>query len=532
MDKQLLVKIYKQARKDFKSFVGETPEDYKILVFIDPDLHGSLYQIMELGDSPHAVLTREQINNLRKSRIRDFMPDECISVYHSNPTMIYLSLPREIESSTEQEFALRIMLIHAFAHAYFAANSKSNDSQTRTEIYQMDLVIKELLVNNAYGLKDERGIHWGLPYFQDMVAVIRLLTTFGVQEFYIPPETSREASLFQNFLLEIIGYLKKRAELIHKKHLTSILGEAFANYIHREIAQKILDSAEYEFDELPRLLKPLYAPPMTTFSYELLKQAFEEKLDEPKEVIKETLNLQSDLDLIKKFGKGSDVRKLIENLRETTQPQNVYWHADSGGYWRKTWNIYENSWDEIDSYVRFLNKYQCINVGEWLKNSDDFTFYGYIKVDSKPVYVFEIDDESISLEQLLVLHNHSLLYREDFKMPIPGFPDIIMFKKMDRMIVGTLLSIGQVQENPISPWDIPTFTRAVDISKDFLDYAEQKKEQREEQEQTSAIGESLKTKNIQRKNVDYSHLNKMSQSKLSTVKVLIDEVIEQMEGGF
>ena len=83
MDNPRVVEIYKQARKDFEEFVGDTPEDYKVLLFIDPELHTSLYQVMELGGSPFAVLSQEQIENLRKARNRNYLPDECISIFPS-----------------------------------------------------------------------------------------------------------------------------------------------------------------------------------------------------------------------------------------------------------------------------------------------------------------------------------------------------------------------------------------------------------------------------------------------------------------
>ena len=531
MDNPRVVEIYKQARKDFEEFVGETPEDYKVLVFIDPELHSSLYQVMELGGSPHAVLSQEMIENLRTSRARNYLADECISVFPSKPTMIYMSLPFELEESPERDFTLRMMFVHAFAHAYFAEKSVTNDSEMLSEIYRMDMIIKELMMNNAYGLKEDRQIGWGLPYFQDMVAVIRLLSTFGVQDFYIPPETSRKTSLFQNFLLEIITFLNKRADAIKKKNLTGILTEAFANYIHTEISTKILENREYDFNTIPRLLKPIYGPPMNQFSTELLKKAFEEILDQPREIIKQTLQMKGDIDLINKVGGGSEARKILKDVRDRTQSTNVYWHADNTGYWRKTWNIYEGAWDDIDDYIKFVNRFQVINVGQWLESSKAFQFYGYVKVDSKPIYVFEIDDESVSLEQLLILHNHSLLYRQNFKMPTPGFPDIIMFKKMDRMIVGTLLSVGKLENNPMSPWDIPIYTRAIDISKELLDFVKaQKQAQAEEDESVDTSKGVLYGTSKTRKEVDYSHLNKMSQSKLASVRVLIDEIVTQQEG--
>ncbi len=532
MDNPRVVKIYQQARKDFEEFVGETPEDYKVLLFIDPDLHTSLYQVMEFGGSPFAVLSQEQIENLRKARAREYLPDECISVFPSLPTMIYMSLPFELEENPERDFTLRMMFIHAFAHAYFAEKSASNDSKIQTEIYRMDMIIRELIMNNAYGLKEGKQIPWGLAYFQDMVAVIRLLTTFGVQDFYIPPETSRKVSLFQNFMLEIISYIKNRAELIKKKNLTGILSEAFANFIHMKIGEQILEKNEYPFSDVPKLLKPIYGPPMNKFAFELTNQAFEQLSNQPREIIKQMLQMQSDLELLNKLGGGAQTRRLLKEVREGAQATSVYWHSDTSGYWRKTWNIYENEWDQIDDYIRFLNKNQCINVGQWLEGSSAFQFYGYVKVDSKPIYVFEIDDESINLEQLLILHNHSLLYRQEFLMPTPGFPDIIMFKKLDRMVVGTLLSIGKLEENPMSPWDLPIYSRAIDISKELLDFVAAQKKEIEIDEETGRASEVLYGTSKTRKNVDYSQLKKMSQSKLASVRVLIDEIVAQQEGLF
>ena len=531
LDNPRVVEIYKKARQDFEDFVGECPEDYKVLLFIDPELHASLYKIMELGGSPFAVLSQEMIESLQKARRKDYLADECISIFPSKPTMIYMSLPFELKESPERNFTLRMMFIHAFAHAYFAEKSASNDSQVQTEIYRMDMIIRELVMNNAFGLKEDRGITWGLPYFQDMVAVIRLLSTFGVQEFYIPPETSRKTSLLQNFMLEIIGYLNKRANILKKKNLTGFLNEAFASFIHMNIGEKILEKGEYPFSKLPKLLKPLYGPPIHKLGYELLTQGFEDIKDQPKEIIKQALEMQSDLELLNRVGGGAQTRRIIKDLRENTQSTNVYWHSDSVGYWRKTWNLYENVWDQLDDYVKFINKNQCINVGQWLDGSKAFIFYGYVKVDSKPIYIFEIDDESVGLEQLLIMHNHSLLYRQEFTMPTPGFPDIIMFKKMDRMVVGTLLSVGRLDENPISPWDIPIYTRAIDISKELLDFiAKQKTDEIADEEETGRTPiDQLYSSSGARKNVDYSHLKKMSQSKLASVRVLIDEVVSQQE---
>ena len=111
-----IIDIYQKVRNDFKELVGETPEDYRVLVFLNPELHVSMNRVIENAGTPQAVLTAEEITHLRSARFSDFMPLGKETTYNSLPTLIYLSAPSH-DLSVEQEFALRVMLMHAFAHA-------------------------------------------------------------------------------------------------------------------------------------------------------------------------------------------------------------------------------------------------------------------------------------------------------------------------------------------------------------------------------------------------------------------------------
>ena len=89
-----IIVVYKNAREDFKTLVGETPENYRVLIFLNPEMHVSVNRVLEVTGTPQAILTSEQITNLRAARINDFLPTSKETVYNSLPTLIYLSTER------------------------------------------------------------------------------------------------------------------------------------------------------------------------------------------------------------------------------------------------------------------------------------------------------------------------------------------------------------------------------------------------------------------------------------------------------
>ena len=203
-----VIEVYNKAREDFKTLVGETPENYRILIFINPEMHISVNRVIEETGTPQAILTSEQITNIRSARISDFLPTGKETVYNSLPTLIYLSVPPR-ELTKEQELTLRIMLIHAFAHAYMNEKTESNSPRILAQLYQLDLILKELMTNNVFQLNQvSQNQHvWAWQYFQDLIGVIRLFTEAGVEDFYTPPEDARKYTLFNNFSIKSSGVL-------------------------------------------------------------------------------------------------------------------------------------------------------------------------------------------------------------------------------------------------------------------------------------------------------------------------------------
>ncbi|MCG3215395.1 MAG: hypothetical protein KAS63_01685, partial [Candidatus Heimdallarchaeota archaeon] len=179
-----VIGVYHKARDDIKTLVGSTPENYRILIFVNPEMHVSVNRVVEMTGTPQAILTSEQITNLKSARISDFLPTGKETVYNSLPTLIYLSVP-SYELSKEQEFTLRVMLVHALAHALMNEKTESNSARTLSQLYQLDVILKELMTNNVFKLnRTSNNQHvWAWQYFQDLIGIIRLFSESGVEDF-------------------------------------------------------------------------------------------------------------------------------------------------------------------------------------------------------------------------------------------------------------------------------------------------------------------------------------------------------------
>ena len=63
-----IVHVYNLAREDFRNLVGDTPENYRVLLFINPDLHVSVNRAIELTGTPQAILTMISQQTCRQGR--------------------------------------------------------------------------------------------------------------------------------------------------------------------------------------------------------------------------------------------------------------------------------------------------------------------------------------------------------------------------------------------------------------------------------------------------------------------------------
>ena len=511
-----IVRVYNLAREDFKHLVGETPENYRVLLFINPDLHVSVNRVVEITGTPQAILTAEQITHLKSARINDFLPVGKETVYNSLPTLIYLSAP-SYELNKEEEFTLRVMFIHAFAHAYMNENTESNSARTLSRLYQIDTVLKELMTNNVFQLNKESidGHAWAWQYFQDLIGVIRLFTESNVEDFYTPPEIARKYTLFNNFSIEAIDYLAERAKVSRKKNLHELIDEGFAHYIQDKGIKYLVESGEYEFKKsgedkepkLPNELKAFLAPPIGEFSLAVIKR-LTRKIENEADLFNKLFSYKSDYDLLEEFT-WDEVKELLA-VNKNLHSEGVVnkWHSVNSR-WTDIWSVYAYGWRIIEEYTRKVYRKKYSTFGQLHDDKPRIQSKGYVKVDQKKVYVFEVNDHGIGIDQLVILHNHMALYRDDFKTILPAFADVIVFKKIGGIHVATLFAVHKTKTQPLSPYNLPVITRAVQVTKRKDAYKFDLDEDSEEKVDVSKV--------------DYTYLRKLSQPQRGAIAYLIKE---------
>ncbi|MHA1259285.1 MAG: hypothetical protein ACTSSG_05705 [Candidatus Heimdallarchaeaceae archaeon] len=511
-----VINTYLKAREDFKHLVGATPENYRVLLFINPELHVSVNRVVELAGTPQAILTAEQITHLRSARINDFLPTGKETVYNSLPTLIYLSVPT-YDINEEQQLALRVMLVHAFAHAYMNEKTKSNSAKILSKLYQIDVILKELMTNNVYKLNRTSANKqiWAWQYFQDLIGVIRLFTEAGVEDFYSPPEEARKYTLFNNFSIESINLLTERAKIARKKHLHELIDEGFAHYIQKKEIEYLLEKEEYKLPKnpetkettFPRELKAYLAPPIGRISLAIIER-LRTKVENESELYEKLFSCISDYDLLQEFSwdEIKDLLAVNKNLHSESVVET--WHS-SRSRWTDIWSVYAYGWKIIEEYTRKVYRRKYSTFGQLLDDNPRVTSKGYVKVDKKKVYVFEINDYGVGIDQLVILHNHMSLYRDDFKTILPAFADIIVLKKIGGIHVATLFAVHKTKHQPLSPYNLPVVTRAVQVTKRKGAYKFDLDEEKEEKVDVSRV--------------DYTYLRKLTQPQRGAIAYLIKE---------
>ncbi len=504
-----IVSVYNEARTDFKTLVGETPENYRILIFINPEMHVSVNRVIETTGTPQAVLTAEEINHLRSARKNDFMPIGKETTYNSLPTMIYLSVP-SYTLTEEQQYSLRIMFVHSFAHAYMNEKSASNSAKTLAKLYQIDVILKELMMNNVYKLTrtSEQSHIWAWQYFQDLIGMIRLFTESGIEDFYQPPEPARKYTLFNNFTIEAINLLKERAKLARRKDLHELIDEGFAHYIQNKEINYLKEKKIYKINDFPKELKAFMAPPIGVLSTELINK-LKEKYQSEAALFRKLFEYKSDFELLNELD-WDEIKDLLA-ARKNTHSDTVVeqWHSTQS-HWTDIWSVYAYGWSVIEHYTRTIYRRKYSTFGQFLDDNPKISSKGYVKTDSKKVYVFEANAHGVGIDQLLILHNHMSLYRDDFKTILPAFADIIVFKKISGLHIGTLFAVQKAGKMPKSPYNLPVITRAIQVTK------------RKDAYKTKLDEESQKEE-VER--LDYTFLKKLTQPQRQAVEYLIKEGI-------
>ncbi|MHA1911254.1 MAG: hypothetical protein ACTSYA_06120 [Candidatus Kariarchaeaceae archaeon] len=500
--KQFVTEAYLSARNDVSKVLNaQCPEDYKILIFLDPSISQTIYQIIAASGSPHSILTLEKTQNLKEVREQGYFTDYPCYVYSSLPTIIYLKPPIDDFSDVAKD-TLRLQLVYALAKAFFLEKTEANNPRKLSQLYEMDQITKELMLNNIYEQIKESKSPWPWQYFQDLTGVLQMLALYGEADFYQPPDTARGFSVFYNYVIEIVNYVQKRAKLVRQVNLIDLTLDGFAFFVYKKIRQDVFSKDE-NLDDLPEWLKYLETGPRNIVGSYLLEHLYDQEEENMDAFLAKLFTFRSDSDIVKLW-KRQEMKTLVSSLEDKAYEHFHIWHKAKSHYWSSIWPFHARGWDELAKYIRVLQRHKFQNFGQLIDFGKTVDFKGYALVGQRRVSVYEIIDDSIGLEQLLVLHNHAKALREDFLTLLPGFPDVIVFKKMQNMHVGVLLTIDETAEKPKSPYDKKTHTRAVQVTS--------KKE---------AYSSDLQDEAIAMEQIDYSNLSKMTQPQMRAMAYLI-----------
>ena len=509
--KSMLEKIYLQARSNFQDWFGACPEEYRVLLFIDPKLQPSIERMIRYAGTPRGTLGASHLRDLREMREKGYFPETGYSVFNSIPTQIYTTVDNGgVNLSGEKKFVLHVHLYQALLYAYFNEKTKSNSPHKLTEIYQHDIIIRELMNNNVAVLKKKLYAPWSWQYFQDLTSVVQLLTLFQVDFFYKPPEGVRDRTIINNYLLEIVEYVKERAKLVRSKHLIELVQQGFVHYFTMKLIDELIEAEEYGVSEIPKECKPLFFSVASHAGYAILVEYLQELEQDEKVWLDSIFSFQCDSELVQKM-EWRKLKKILENAKEGHYELQGKMHAGlDQTYWLDIWSLYTQEWRIMEKHVRTLSLKGIRRYGQIIDESENIQYLGYITAEEKQIYVFQIDETGWNLEQLVILHHHLTAMRDTFKTPLPAFADIIVFRKMKGMHVATFLNVQSDGRPPKSPWDIPSTTRAVQVLRKKNAYKSERSQKDNDEE-----------KDKEQRQIDYSNIHKMTQPQRAAIRYLI-----------
>ena len=364
--------------------------------------------------------------------------------------------------------------------------------------------------------KSSKNKHvWAWQYFQDLIGVIRLFAEAGVEGFYTPPEEARKYTLFNNFSIEAIELITERAKVSRRKHLHELVEEGFAHYIQEKEIEYLLEQQEYVLPKhqhtkeprFPNELKAFMAPPIGKFSLALIQKLLS-KVETEEEMFSRLFNYKTDYEFLEEFS-WDEIKELLavnKNLHSEGVVEN--WHS-SKSRWTDIWSVYAYGWRLIEEYTRKVYRRKYSTFGQLQDDKPRVTSKGYVKVNEKKVYVFEVNDNGVGIDQLVILHNHMALYRDDFRTVLPAFADVIVIKKIGGIHVATLFAVNRTRYQPLSPYNLPVVTRAVQVTKRRDAYKFDLDEEKEEKFDVSKV--------------DYTYLEKLTQPQRGAIAYLIKE---------
>lgn len=501
MNNEEFLEVYQEAREAVAALTGETPENYLISLFYDDTLFDAVLLQTEHAGTPNAVISSNELELLQKVQEEGYIPFEKDLFYSSQKGRIYL--PKRVLDLDKR--VVKAKLVYLLGMSYLSEHTVSKFPSILQQVYKYDAIIRELFANNVYELVQERGAAWAWQYFQDFVATLRLLAIYGYDDFYIPPGSMRDSSVFYNFLLEAKEITKKRAEAERKAPLFDLILRGYGQYILEEYLQTL---SEDDREEVLPGLKANLGQPFGELGNMFLRWHLELDGNEEKSVTEIALGLANDYELVKHWSRG-DTKKRVAETRDELMERSVIWHAFKDGYWSDLWPLRGNAFDAADAYVGKIQRRKYSSHADLLQDKPAVLNHGRVILKDKEVAVFSIQPDTVGQEQLLLLRNHLTAKKDDFFTPLPGLPDVIVFKKYAGMHVASFIGVKKSASGyPKSPYDLPLVTRAVQVTRKKGAYTS---EEREEEARLEDVA-------------DYSQLKELTEPQHRAIRYLIRQV--------
>lgn len=458
IDEQFL-EAHDNAVARVEDLLGRAPEDYKVLMFVDPTLFDSVLIQTERAGTPKAVISSNDLYILQQMKEEGFVPRGKDLFFGSrSPRFFY---PQEILDHPGGQKIVEAKLIHSLSRAVLVEDTISRFPDTLKKLYRHDAVIYDLFANNVYEFVMERGAQWVWQYFQDFTAVIRLLSLYDLDDFYVPPNTIRSASIFYNYLLEIKEIIKKRSEQVLSSPLYDLVLHGYGDLVLNQHLQDFDDDVR---DAMIPHLKANLGQPLGVIGNRFLShhgESFEE-------ITEEALKLRNDQELTGIWTRG-ETKDHMEELREELMNKSMVWHSAQDSYWSDLWPMRGSQFDSTRKYVGKIQRRGYKSFAELQEDSPLVTSHGRIQLKDREVAVLGIQEDTVGQEQLIILRNHLQARKDTFSTPLPGLPDTIVFKKFSGMHVASYLGIvdkKRTRSYPRSPYDLPVVVRALQVTSD------------------------------------------------------------------
>ncbi|OLS23188.1 MAG: hypothetical protein HeimC2_27410 [Candidatus Heimdallarchaeota archaeon LC_2] len=453
-----IITAYNNARDYLESRFGEAPEDYMVLFFLDPSVYQSVLLQTQSAGTPRAIISSNELQVLQHLKDEDFVASGVDLMYASRKPKIFF--PSIHNQNALHPKIWEAKFVQALGKALLCEKTKSRFPHTLEKLYEYDSIIYNLFTNNVYEFVRERNAGWVWQYFQDFTATIRLLSLYNLDDFYVPPSSIRSASMFYNYLLEIKNIISKRAKAVTSAPLFDLILNGFGDFVLNDYLKEM--DTDVQTQLIPHLKSNL-GQPMGVLGSHFIHANIEDE----KSVLDTVINLKNDYELVKIWSR-KETKVEVELIRENLSNRSMVWHGSKHSYWSDLWPLRASIFDKTSAYIGKIQRRKFKSFNELLLDSPLVTTHGRVQLSDREVAVFGMQEDTVGQEQLLILRNHLEAKKDTFSTPLPGLPDVIVFKKFAGMHVASYLGIADKdskRDYPKSPYDLPVVVRAVQVTR-------------------------------------------------------------------